>query len=256
MELSRLLRRALLVTAIAVAGWLAGVVFAGGASAETIQDSPEATPGQQQSGGLLGGLLGGVTDTLTGLTTTVVNLTGSVLDTATTVLAPVLPPAPERPADLPVLLPAPVDDSAEGSTSTDPVTEAPVEPAPSAQVAVAPTPPPAPPVTRAVEVVAVRPAEVPVPQPAPAAQEPAPANADSHADGGDPDPRPRKAPAAPGGPGSTVSSGHDTSGGARGTHGVLTTQATLHPADAGFTTRSRAVDAAGRTAGLPASSPD
>ncbi len=254
-ELSRLLRRALLVTALAVAGWLLSVVFAGAATADTgagTTTTGDEPAQQQQSGGLLGGLLGGVTNTLTGITNSVVTLTGTVVDTTTSVLAPVVTPAPDPIIDLPELLPAPPGSSA-GDSSTDRTDAVPVPPAPPAPAAVAPTPQ-APPVTLAVEDV-VRPAAVATQQPAPVAQEPA-NNADSHAGKGATDPRPNKAPAGPAGPNSTVSTAHDTSGGARGTHGVLTVQATLHPADAGFSTRSRAVDAAGRVAGLPACTPD
>jgi hypothetical protein len=254
-ELSRLLRRALLVAGIAVTGWLVSIVFAGTAAADNDPGVTEpATPEtQQQSGGLLGGLLGGVTNTLTGLTNTVVQLTGSVLDTTTSVLAPVVPPSPEPIIDLPALLPLPSHGSS-GSSQTD-RSDAPQ----AAPVVVTPAPPqPAPPAPQPVEVAVVRPAEPPAPPPAPvtAAADNKDSPADEHANRGGSDPQPVKAPAAPAGPGSTVSPTHDSSGGARGTHGVLTTQATLHPADAGFTTRSRAVDAAGRDAGLPASSPD
>jgi hypothetical protein len=67
---------------------------------------------------------------------------------------------------------------------------------------------------------------------------------------------PVKTPAAPVAPGTSVSGSHDGPGSARGIHGVLTEQATFTPEQAGFTTRSRAADATGRVAGLPATSPD
>ncbi|MGH3762300.1 hypothetical protein [Actinophytocola sp.] len=62
------------------------------------------------------------------------------------------------------------------------------------------------------------------------------------------------APFAPGG--TSVSNAHDIPGGARGTHGVLAASTSLPPPAAGFTTRSRAADATGRIAGLPATTPD
>lgn len=247
-ELSRLLRRALLVAAIATTGWLVSIVFAGSAAADNDPGvtEPTATETQQHGGGLLGGLLSGVTNTLTGLTNTVVQLTGAVLDTTTTVLAPVVTPSPEPIIDLPALLPTPSHGSS-GSSQTDRID------APPAPIVV----PPAPPAEQPVQLAVVRPAEVPVPQPAPVvAAKDNEGSADEHANRGGSDPQPVKAPAAPAGPGSTVSPSHDNFGGARGTHGLLTTQATLHPADAGFTTRSRAGNAAGRDTGLPASSPD
>jgi len=100
--------------------------------------------------------------------------------------------------------------------------------------------------------------------PAPAAPPAAPQSGDGtsgdgtsgQAGGDEPAPQPVKTPTSPANSGTTASSSHDTSGGARSTHGVLPAQTTLHPADAGFSTRSRAVNAAGRIAGLPASSPD
>jgi len=264
--LPRLLRRGLLVAAIAAAGWLLSVLFAGGAAADDVPTDPvevqephtTADQRETQSGGLLDGLLGGVVDTVSGFTQTVVHLTGAVLDTTASLLAPVVQPPADPIIDLPSILPAPHDgSSSSGSAATDRADAAVaalavVAPAPVAPVAA----PVAPPVVEApaqeIHAVATVPAQVTQPAPAAAPD----TNAAEHAGKGDTDPRPVKAPAAPAGPGSTVSTGHDSFGGARGTHGVLTSQATLHPADAGFTTRSRAVNAAGRNAGLPATSPD
>jgi cytoskeletal protein RodZ len=80
-------------------------------------------------------------------------------------------------------------------------------------------------------------------------------DAGQHADGpGRERPIDIPAPVAPGG--TSVSNAHDSAGGARTTHGVLTASATLPPAAAGYTTRSRAADATGRVSGLPATSPD
>lgn len=267
-ELSRLLRRGLFVAAVAAAGWLLGVVFAGTASAQPLppQDQQQ-TQDRQPGGGLLGGLLGGVTDTLAGLTDTVAGLTDTVMDTTTTLLTPAMPPMPGHPA-APVPLPAPSGGSSSGTssgsssgTATTARDETPAAVVEEAQPVVAPAPvaPPKPVVAVPVPEPVVRPFVAPVAPPAPVVQDTGGdtgSAADEHAGRGDSAPQPVKAPAAPAGSGATVSTAHDSSGGARGTHGVLTTQATLHPADAGFTTRSRALDAAGRAAGLPAASPD
>jgi outer membrane biosynthesis protein TonB len=250
-ELSRLLRRGLLVAAIAATGWLLGVVFAGPASADELPRD-QAQTREQSSGGLLGGLLGGITHTVSGLTDTVVDLTGSVVDTTRTLLPPVTPPAQEPIVDVPELLP--VDDWT-GASGTDRVDPAPAPaPVPAAQPA---APAPKPVVNTPVQ--AVAPAPVPSAAPAPqqaATQEKKTTSASHHAGTGS-SPEPAKTPAGPSTPGSTASAAHNDSGGARGTHGVLVSHATLtHPADAGFTTRSRAVNAAGRDAGLPVATPD
>ena len=252
-ELSRLLRRGLLVAAVAVAGWLLGVLFAGPASAQPLppQDQQQ-THDRQPGGGLLGGLLSGVTGALAGLTETVV-------DTTTGLLTPVVLPMPDHDVHPPIVPTAPSGGSSAGTATTaraetpPPVVEAPPV-APAAPVVVAP--PRQPVVVVSVPKPVTRQVVVPVAPPAPVVQETADSTAAEHAGRGDPVPQPVKAPAAPAGSGATVSSAHDSSGHARGTHGVLGTQTTLHSADAGFTTRSRAVDAAGRAAGLPASSPD
>jgi hypothetical protein len=256
-ELFRLLRRGLLVVTVAAAGWLLSAVFAGSASADEL---PGDRPGTQQqpSGGLLGSLLGGVTNTLTSLTDSVVDVTGSVLDTTSTLLSPITQPATEPIVDVPEILP--VDDWSGANSADRPlIPPAPsVPPAPSAApvppVSVAPAPPPAAPAPVRVAPVASEPAVAPVPRQAVAND-----NEDGtgqHANR-DPAPEPVKTPADPSAPGTTVSAAHDTWGGARGTHGVLISHATLaHPADAGFTTRSRAANAAGRDTGLPVSTPD
>jgi hypothetical protein len=265
-ELSRLLRRGLLVIAIAAGGWLLSVVFAGTASADEPPSDDARVP--TQSGGLLGSLVGGLTDTLGGVAHGLTGLGGSVVDTAGDILSPIVEPivnpivdpivdSPAGPVvDVPSLLPV---DSSSGSVVTDKynpsrsltnlVPETVAQPLPAPVVVLPapereqPTAPTAPPVIPA----PVTPVMPVVPDEGGAAE---------HAGQGGSLPHPAKAPVAPAGSGTTVSTAHDNSGGARGTHGVLTSQATLHPADAGFTTRSRAVDAAGRAAGLPASSPD
>jgi hypothetical protein len=249
-ELSRLLRRGLLVAAIAAAGWLLGAVFAGPASADELPRDQTQTR-EQSSGGLLGGLLGGITQTVTELTDTVVDITGSVVDTATTLLPPVTQPGQEPIVDVPELLP--VDDWT-GSSGTDRVDPAPAPaPVPAAQLVAPAAQPVAPAPVQAV-------APVPPAAPAPArsaAQEKTTTDAAGHHAGTGSAPEPVKTPAGPSAPSSTASAAYSDSGGARGTHGVLVSHTTLtHPADAGFTTRSRAVNAAGRDAGLPVSTPD
>lgn len=258
-ELSRLLRRALLVAAVATAGWLLSAAFAGTASADEMPD--DGTQNQkQQSGGLIGGLIGGLSDMLTGATDTVTDITGSLLGSPDDFLPPITdaPPAPQEPiVDLPSTLPggsssgAATTDRTDGDVSrTDTAGTAPVI-APAAPVVT----PPEPVVIAPVHPAPVAPPVIAVPS-APVAAQNNGGSAAEQAGEGDSQPRPVKAPAAPAGSGTTVSSTHDNPGGARGTHGVLPTQATLHPADAGFTTRSRAGNAAGRATGLPASSPD
>lgn len=254
-ELGRLLRRGLLVAAIAAAGWLLSVVFAGSASADTVHgDQPQTQ--EQPSGGLLGGLLGGVTRTVTGLTETVAGITGPVADVTTTLLVPVQKEAPEPVVEAPVLLPA--DGWATGTAGTERA-ETPVAPAPAPKPA-APAPRPAAPEPAPVKAAATV-AAAPKPAAAPVTA-PRTAVAEEHDPAGDragtgSDPEPVKTPAGPSTPGTSVSAAHDHPGNARATHGVLVSHAAhTHPADAGFTTRSRAVNAAGRDTGLPASTPD
>lgn len=253
-RLSSLLRRGLLVAAMAGLGWLLSVVFSAAAVADELPGDDTTSYQSQSGGGLLGGLLGGVTNTLTGLTDTVTHLAGAVLGTTSSLLSPVINPPDQQPIlDMPEILPAPTDGSSNPGSATPGRSDAVVVAAP----VVAPAPPVAPPLAPVIEVAPVRAAVKPTavaPPPAPVVQD-AGGNAAEHANRGDSNPQPVKAP-APNSPGSTASSAHDSFGGARGTHGVLTVQATLHPADAGFTSRSRAVNAAGRSAGLPACSPD
>ena len=264
-ELARLLRRGLLVAAIAAAGWLLSAVFAASAGAETRHDQlfdEQPQTQEQPSGGLLGGLLGGVTRTVTGLTDAVVAITGPITDATSSLLVPVGTQAPapavEMPVEAPVVLPA--DDWTTGTAETERVETPPPAPAPEPVAAPAKKPvvPQAAPVPAAAAPVA---AATPEPAAAPVIA-PRPAVAEEHDPAGDQagtgsDPEPVKTPAGPPTPGTSASAAHDHSGNARATHGVLVSHATLtHPADAGFTTRSRAVNAAGRDAGLPASTPD
>jgi hypothetical protein len=219
--------------------------------------TPEPLPVTKPSsgGGLLGGLLGAVT-----------NLVGGVLDTTDSLLSPVIDPPGEPIVDVPELLPAPDEWSWDGGSSSGSAETVRAEPTAPVSSAVVPAAPVAPVPTAAVAVtqqhttrfVAKAPEapEAPAaPQPSPPAPEPTDADQAQHGSGGDR--LPGKVPAAPAAPaGPTASAGHDHSGGARGLHGVLVANTTLEPGDAGFTTRSRAVNAAGRAAGLPAATPD
>jgi len=255
-ELSRLLRRALLVAAVAAAGWLLSAVFASAASAEEL---PGDNAQPEQSGGLLGnligGLTGGLTDVVGGVTDRLTDVTGSLVDTAGDALLPIVD-EPQAPVTEP---PAVLPGSSSGSAATDrndavPHAETVVAPVVPAAPVVAPAP--VPPPSEAPAPVKPPVATVPAAPAAPPATTDVDSAATEHADGGEPEPQPTKAPSAPASSGTTVSTAHDNAGGARGTHGVLPAQATLHAADAGFTTRSLAVNGAGRAAGLPASSPD
>jgi hypothetical protein len=257
-EPSRLLRRALLVAAVAVAGWVLSAVFASVAGADELPgDDTRAYQSDNALGELLGGLtdlVGGVTDVVGGVTDRVADIGGSLVDTSGDVLPPSSSPDAHDPvAETP---PAPSPGAANADRGDAlPRTGIAVPPAP---VATPPAPVvPLPPVTPTAPAPVTPPVvKVPVAPVAPPAAQDAGSAATEHAGRGEPEPEPAKAPTAPAGTGTTVSTAHDNAGSARGTHGVLAAQATLHPADAGFTTRSRAVDGAGRVAGLPASSPD
>ncbi|HEX6357306.1 hypothetical protein [Actinophytocola sp.] len=247
MELSRLLRRVLLVAAVAVAGWLLSAFAASTASADElpVDDVPVHSG---QSDGLLRNLLGGLTDTLGGMTDAAAEITDSLTgEPADSVSPSVTPPAPvaETPETLPVAAPI-------GEVAT-----APADAPPAEMIFVPSTPAVAP--ARAVPPVVVVPV-VPVAAPAlpamPVVQDPGPDAEEHAAQGGGHQRQPAKAPTAPAGTVTFASTTHDSFGGVRGAHGVLPAQDVLHPAGAGYTTRSLAVDAAGREAGLPSSSPD
>jgi hypothetical protein len=264
-ELSRLLRRALFVGAVAVAGWLLSLVFASAASADELPpDDTQNHRAPQSSASLLGGLVGGLTDTLAGTTDKIVS---TLVDTSNDILLPgVMPTAQDPVLDLPSILPvgssSPPPSSAPGNSSTDDQ----VDPLPAqstAAVAATPVPPAAAPASPPAPTPPAPVVEKPAPKPAVSAPAPPPPAAQDQdrsaaekAGKGVPDPQPVKTPSAPAGFGTTAGASHDSPGGARGTHGVLPGQTTLHPADAGFTTRSRATNSAGRGPGLPASSPD
>ncbi|TDV46918.1 hypothetical protein [Actinophytocola oryzae] len=260
MESSRLLRRGLLVAAVASAGWLLSVVFAGVASAEEAQadqtvDEPQAQTLRDPSGGLLGDLLGGLTDTLGGVADKVGDFTGSLVDTSADFLSPSLT-APQGHAPILDVPSLPSSGSAADGSTTDesdgslPRVDVVTTTAPAAPPEL--PPPPLLVIPDAQPFPVTQPAVAQAAAPGPAAQH----TASEQAGSGDHEPAPVKTPAAPCGTGTAVSASHDNPGNARGTHGVLPTQDTLHPADAGFTTRGLAGGAAGRVAGLPASSPD
>jgi hypothetical protein len=231
----------------------ANTVLVASAPEPTIAPAPTMQSSQQSSGGgLLGGLLGAVTNTVSSLTGALLNTTGSLL-------SPVVPPQPSPPIiDLPELLPA-TDGWTWGGSSSGSAETVRAEPvaAPTAY-AVAPAAPvtPVPAATPAITHtrVTVEPAATRQ-QSRPASDDPTDADQAQRGSGGER--LPGKVPAAPAAPaGPTATAGHDHSGGARGLHGVLVAQTALEPGDAGFTTRSRAVNAAGRAAGLPAATPD
>lgn len=309
-RLRRLLRRSLLVAALAATGWLLSALFASTASAETSAppadltdqhaddptddpadgppelparpDAParpdqpasvgddtagdpagrSAEPGtadDEESAGApvigesahqgLGAVLGGVTTALTSVVTHVVTQTVHQVDTtvATTVAT----------------LTSTVLDTAEQVLAQDQVAAAQPEenPAGIARTATTPTPVPAPrqppaiPATLSTAALAQDHTSR-----APVAMQHRTSTAPQHDAGrhvgrpGPAHPADVPAPVAPGG--TSVSNAHDSAGGARTTHGVLSASATLPPAPAGYTTRSRAADATGRVSGLPATSPD
>jgi hypothetical protein len=301
-RLRRLLRRSLLVAALAAAGWLLSALFASTASAETpappadltdqhtddpadgppelparpdaptrsdkpasvAEDRAErpAEPGtadDEESAGApaigesahqgLGAVLGGVTNALTSVVThvvtqtvhqvdatvanTVATLTSTVLDTAEQVLAQ--------------------DQVAAAQPQENPTGIAPTATTPTPVPA--PRQPPAIPATLSTAALAQDHTSR-----APVATQHRTNTAPQHDAGrhvsrpGPAHPLDVPAPVAPGG--TSVSNAHDSAGGARTTHGVLSASATLPPAPAGYTTRSRAADATGRVSGLPATSPD
>ncbi len=222
------------------------------ASAPEPTSAPAPAVQQSSGGGLLGGLLGAVANTVS-------SLTGALLDTTGSLLSPVVPQPSPPIVDLPELLPA-IDEWSSGGGSSSGSAEtvrAELVAAPTAY-AVAPAAPvtPAPVATPAITHTraTVEPAATRRQSP-PASDDPTDADQAQHGSGGER--LPGKVPAAPAAPaGPTATAGHDHSGGVRGLHGVLVAQTALEPGDAGFTTRSRAVNAAGRAAGLPAATPD
>lgn len=201
-----------------------------------------AATGESANHGL-GAVLGGVTNALTGVVTHVVTQTvHEVNHTVTTLTSTVLGTAEQVLAQDQV-----VTAQREENTTGTATTAAAPKPVP------APRKPPAiPALPSTVALAQDNTPRVPV---APGHSTAPQHDAGQHADGpGREHPVDVPAPVAPGG--TSVSNAHDSAGGARTAHGVLTASATLPPAAAGYTTRSRAADATGRVSGLPATSPD
>lgn len=277
-RLLRVLRRVLLATAVTAAGWLLTVLFSGTASASpdlpSVPESPGAavveehtTPPDavapaaheptapaepvEPSPGLVGGVLGGVSSAVDGVATTVNDVLGS-----TTSLLPTFTPPQESGDDsVPGLIPSDEFPHSGGSSTSwgGTTTKAePVEPAAATDPA-AVVPAAAPPAATPAPGHAI--VELPAPRPAPVGNAAPGSYGTVGNETGSPgsEHTPNKTPLSPS---STVSVGYDHSGGLRGTHGVLVAQTTFEPPSAGFTTRSRALSAGGRDAGLPASSPD
>lgn len=263
----RLLRRGLLVAAVATGGWLLSAMFStAAASAEEpslpVVETPASAPvGSDQPadhvsaaepaaapaefGEAFAGLAEDIDDSMNQLTTTLAGITAGVADHTDAVLdqpgpAPALPIVELLPdLGLPGL----------GTPHDQPGAErAEHVPAPAPR---APPVTPASPVTNAV--VAEHPPRSVVAVPTPQRTT---GGVPEHATetGSDQQPDEAPAPAAPAGTAGAIALDH--SGGARGTLGVLTAQVTARPSAAGFTTRGRAADASGRVAGLPATSPD
>lgn len=242
-RLHRPLRRSLLITALVAAGWLCGALFSTTASAAETAPLP---PVEQQPSGLAG-YLGAVLNTVTH-TVHQVDQTAAAFTAATTGQA-------AEPTPRPVA--APVESPAAEHAAVTPAPTAPQEPpaTPALPVTVAPAaehPPRTP-----VDTTSQRPSAVGLPDgiggTAVRAEQQAEDDARASRHGpGHPDRSP--APAAPGG--TSVSTAHDTSVGARGVLGVLNDAAPRSPPAVGHATRSRAADTTGRVAGLPATAPD
>jgi hypothetical protein len=284
----RLLRRTLLVAALAAAGWLLSVVFAATAAAtdsgtdEPVAPPPgtdqpaaedpaapgrptgepadrpdELEPGVPAEGAPVeagaadpGRLLASLTSTLSHTLTETQAVTQTVTHTAHEVDHAVATYSVDVAGTAEQVVGMAV--TTERTTATPAPRAAPVRAAPK------PARPHVPPAIPASDATAAL-APAHPPRPAAAASDqltPSPADRNGeHADRHGPEsPDKAPAPAAPGG--TSVSSSHDNAGGARGTHGVLTDSAPLPRPAAGFTTRSRATDATGRVTGLPATSPD
>lgn len=236
----RLLRRTLLIAALAAGGWLLSILFATSASAaeeptteHSVTGTSSALPADESTG-----LFGAVETALTGTVVDAVDHTAAlghaVTGTAEQVVARAEQP---RPIDVP-----PAAHLAK-----------PAEPAAAPRPAAAQKPP----VTPAFPAfVATAPVHHPRPAAPPSRADHAPAPVTEHAGRHTPT-EPAKSP-APASPGATSAAGTaDSAGNARGLHAVLSASAPLlPPTAAGFTTRSRAADTTGRISGLPATSPD
>lgn len=250
-RLPRLLRGALVAIGLSGLIWLLGLLIGTGtAAADTAP--PDQGP-SSQSTGLLGGLVGGLTNVVGGVlqttTTTVGQLTGGLLDTATSVLPPVMSPPPPAVPETQAPQPEPV-----------PIAKVVARSVPRATVAVErpvrPTPKPAPAPPPAVHKHAVPPVQVAVKRPSGTVDR---VDTAGHASPSEPVRTPGKAPSAPAAPAlptGSVTSGHDGHSHARGCSSMLAGQASLEPPAEAFTTRNRATDAGDRPTGLPAASPD
>jgi hypothetical protein len=248
----RLLRRSLLTGVLAAAGWLLAALFSTPASAATHATElppqpPRPTPPAAGHAAGLTGLLGSLTNTVTGTVTDTVRQVDHTLGALTrTPLFPSREPLHgNRPLD-------PLARSAPGLAAPAPTAryEPPATPALPATVAPALAPTPR------------EPADTPRPS-TPVRTEThiagiatGTALGEAHPQAGRHPDRPLRSP-APLAPTATCSvSAHDDSGGARGVLGVLPAATMLPPPAPGYTTRSRAADATGRVAGIPATTPD
>ncbi|GAB3453130.1 hypothetical protein GCM10027436_53550 [Actinophytocola sediminis] len=266
----RMLRRSVLLAAFTGAGWLLALIFAGGASATpepaeppietpSVGEHPDTGHPSSPSASLIAPLAASA-DLLADTVNTLSESVASTLDAAIADLPTVFVPPPDEPVatmpELPQLLPV-VDWSPPAIAAEAPVAR--VEPHTPATRA--------PPVTAKVtaEVTATKPEHTPG-RPAPTSpgwQQPHHHPSSPPGDTGrtaaehaNTSPRPDNAPASLPGSGTTATTVHDTSGGARGTHGVLAVQATVEPSAAELSCRGRSTGIHGRITGLPATSPD
>ncbi|MGH3864435.1 hypothetical protein [Actinokineospora sp.] len=240
--MSVLLLRVAAVAGLLMAFWVAMVLFASNASAEDRRPPPKPT---RPSAGLLG-LVGNTINVARPLAS---GLVGTVSEV----------PLVEDPVDLPILEPQ-AGASQSSETFSAPAAVSVKPPAPPRKVVVSvPEPVKAAPVRPAPKV--ERPVEAPRPVVVPKAPAPKPTfelvagSSDEEADKRTA-PEPPAAPAAPAAPGSTASAASDGGGHARGLTGMLAGRASLTPPASAGVAGTRVTDAAGRCAGLPASSPD
>ena len=257
-RLHRLLRRVLIVGGLAAAGWLLSLLFATTAAAaadepidqpnapaaqpeEEAQPAEEGTAARGEYATMVSGVSGTVTHTVDQLTENVSASTATAATHSTEVTGKATAPAP-----------GPANGRAATTSHT-----AQLEPS-TAERAAPPQVPQVPPATPALSTSAAvapehppRAAVVETPH-SRTVTEHIRAHAKEH---GPARPVESPAPVAPGG--TAVSNAHDNTGGARSALGapVASTPAPP-PSGAGFSSRGLAADAAGRVAGLPATSPD
>lgn len=239
----RLLRRTVLVAAFTGAGWLLGLLFAGGASATPLPEPDDELPPAHLT--QVTGHLAQLDDLLAGLTKSV---TGTVDATVADLPALLTPPRPD-PAATPPESPSPLP-------VVDPVTEAPTADEPVAVTRTrTPAAPRAPPVT-----------VTSAPEPTPGQATPTAPVRRASGPSGDTGvtvsghvhqaPRPDKAPAPRPGGDPMATAVHDNYAGVRGTQGVLAAPVVFEPPPAGFSAHGHTAAVSGRMAGLPATSPD